>query len=222
MVVFFGSIFALQAAGVYDLLPEKLATGEYISFEEIKGYMTIQEAAAATNTEIEEFYKKFAIPENVPASTMMKGIGDLVEGYDFDGAKEALGSDGDKSEADADKADSTDASADSESDAAKATATDVTTAPVSADPATAAAGKTAETPASAASGEPAADKPAINADAVKGKMTIKDAAAAAGVDMKEFYKLFAIPENVPSNTYMRDIANTVAGYDFEARKDALK
>ncbi len=87
LVMFFGSIFAFQAAGVYRLLPEQVKAGESIAFDEIKGYMTIKEAAEATKTELKEFYKKFKIPENVPDGTKMKEISKIVSGYEFDKIK---------------------------------------------------------------------------------------------------------------------------------------
>ena len=87
MVVFFGSIFAFQAAGLYPLLPEQVKAGESLTVGEVKGYMTIEDAAKATKTELKEFYRKFEIPENVPADTMMKNISKIVSEYDFDKVK---------------------------------------------------------------------------------------------------------------------------------------
>lgn len=90
LVMFFGSIFAFQAAGVYNLLPEQVKAGESIAFDEIKGYMTIKDAAEATKTDLKEFYKKFKIPENVPDGTKMKEISKIVSGYEFDKIKRSL------------------------------------------------------------------------------------------------------------------------------------
>lgn len=92
MAVFFGSIFAFQAAGIYDIMPEQLKAEEIVNFNEIKGYMTIKDAAEATKTELKEFYKKFQIPENVPAETMMKNISKIVPEYNFDKVKGSFGS----------------------------------------------------------------------------------------------------------------------------------
>lgn len=90
IAVFFGSIFIFQAAGVYNLTPEQLKSGETIKYSEVKGYMSIKEAAEATGTELEEFYKKFKIPESVPADTMMKEISKVSPGYSLDEAKQSL------------------------------------------------------------------------------------------------------------------------------------
>lgn len=90
MALFFGAIFAFQAAGVYKLTPDAIKTGESIKYDEIKGYMTIEEAALATKTELKDFYTKFKIPENVPKAVKMKEIQNISPGYDFDGAKKSL------------------------------------------------------------------------------------------------------------------------------------
>jgi len=88
--IFFGSIFTFQALGIYKMLPEKIAVGQTINVEEIKGFMTINDAAIATKLELKEFYKKFKIPENVPADTKMKEIKNVAPSYDFEKIKESL------------------------------------------------------------------------------------------------------------------------------------
>ena len=91
MVVFFGSMFAAQATGVYQLTPTQLTTEGSLGYEEVKGYMSIKEAAESTKTELSEFYMKFKIPENVPAEIKMKEISKVAPGYDFDKVKESFG-----------------------------------------------------------------------------------------------------------------------------------
>lgn len=90
MVLFFGSIYAAKAAEVYALTPGTPKAGEIIEYDEIKGYMSIREAAAASDTELEEFYDIFMIPSNVPAETKMKEISKVSPSYDFDSAKDSL------------------------------------------------------------------------------------------------------------------------------------
>ncbi|AHF06591.1 4Fe-4S binding protein [Desulfitobacterium metallireducens] len=90
VVVFFGSILTFKAAGVYTVLPAPLKAGEAITYDEIKGYMTIKDAAEATNTPLEHFYTTFKIPKNVPAETMMKEISKTVPDYNWDEVKESL------------------------------------------------------------------------------------------------------------------------------------
>ena len=91
MVVFFGAIFASQAAGIYQLTPAPLKAGESINFDEVKGYMSIKEAAESIKIDLKVFYEKFKIPEDVPAETKMKEISKVVTGYDFDQIKGSLG-----------------------------------------------------------------------------------------------------------------------------------
>jgi Fe-S-cluster-containing hydrogenase component 2 len=90
MALFFGSIFAFQATGTYKFLPEMRKAGESIRLDEVSCGMRINEAATATRTDLKEFYKKFSVPENVPAETRMNGISKMVPGYDFEKAKEKL------------------------------------------------------------------------------------------------------------------------------------
>jgi polyferredoxin len=90
MALFFGSIFAFQAAGLYKLTPDELKTGESIGYDEIKGYMTIEEATKATKTELKDFYFKFKIPENVPKNVKMKEIQNVSPGYNLDAVKKSL------------------------------------------------------------------------------------------------------------------------------------
>ncbi len=61
-----------------------------------------------------------------------------------------------------------------------------------------------------------------NLEGIKGSMTITDAAKTVKLDIKEFYRLFKLPENVPSNTYMKDIGNVVSGYDYHQILSSLK
>ena len=169
MVVFFGSLFSAQALGLYELTPAPLKVGESLNYDEVKGYMSIKEAAEATKTDLKVFYEKFKIPENVPETTKMKEISQIAEGYDLDQAKEAL----------------------------------------------------AETTGEA---KPVSSEPqnTANLDGIKGSMTITDAAKTVKLDIKEFYRLFKLPDSVPTNTYMKDIGNVVSGYDYHAVLTSLK
>ncbi|MDA8229165.1 MAG: 4Fe-4S binding protein [Desulfitobacterium hafniense] len=57
---------------------------------------------------------------------------------------------------------------------------------------------------------------------IKGSMTIRDASATLKMDVKEFYKLFMIPEDVPAQTQMKSIEGVSPGYNFEKVKALLK
>jgi ferredoxin len=169
VALFFVPIFVTQSLGIYKMLPEKILPGQSIKIEEIRGYMTIKEAAAATRMGLEEFYKKFQIPENVPDTTKMKEIGNVAPGYNFEKIQESMQS-------------------------------------------SAGTAKTGVSP----------ETKKVNAQGIIGSMTIKEAAEGVGLDVKEFYTLFKIPENVAPETKMKEIKDKVPGYDFHKIKDALK
>lgn len=90
MALFFGSLFAAQADGLYQLTPAQLKTGEFLKYEQVKGYMSIKEAAESTGTDLQEFYTMFRIPETVSPETKMKEISQAAADYDFDAVKESL------------------------------------------------------------------------------------------------------------------------------------
>jgi len=62
----------------------------------------------------------------------------------------------------------------------------------------------------------------IDITAVKGSVTIREAAEGFKMDVKEFYKLFKIPESVPPQTQLKGIGNVFPGYDFEKIKESMK
>jgi ferredoxin len=68
------------------------------------------------------------------------------------------------------------------------------------------------------------DKGPIKVDVsqVRGSMSTKEAAEFLGLEVKEFYKVFHIPEKVPPETRMREIGKQVPGYDFHAVKDSVE
>lgn len=64
--------------------------------------------------------------------------------------------------------------------------------------------------------------PKVNINGVKGSMTIREAAEFLQMDLKDFYQLFQIPDNVPPQTQMRGIEDVAPTYDFEKMKESLQ
>ncbi len=89
--VFFGSIAALNAAGLMQVtVPtvEAVAqSGNYLKVADLRGSMSIEMGAVYTGMELSEFYKLMEIPEDVPKDTQMKYIFEFVPGYDFHAVK---------------------------------------------------------------------------------------------------------------------------------------
>jgi len=83
LTLFFAPIVVTSYLGIYKVRNEGIRSGQTISISEVRGYMTIREAAEATKIEIKEFYKIFLIPQSVTDDTKMKEIGNKVDGYDF-------------------------------------------------------------------------------------------------------------------------------------------
>jgi polyferredoxin len=88
--LFFVPIVAAQVTGNFQVLPESPKANETVSFTEIKGYMTIADAAISVGLEETAFYALFKIPGSVSSATRMKDIANIVAGYDFDAIKTSL------------------------------------------------------------------------------------------------------------------------------------
>lgn len=172
--IFFVPILAAQVTGNFQVLPESAVEGKTVTFLELKGYMTISEAATAVGMAEDAFRDAMNIPAETPSDTQMSGLSALIPDYDFDAAKE---------------------------EAAARFSPDLTEQP------------TAETSGTASQ---------VDIRGVRGSMTIAAAAAAVGLSEQDFYTLFQIPASVSSGTRMKDIANVVPGYDFDAIKNALR
>jgi len=72
------------------------------------------------------------------------------------------------------------------------------------------------------SSETADNSNKIDISGIKGSMTIREAAESLKLDLKEFYKLFKIPEDVPAQTQMKGISSVSPEYDFENVKESLR
>lgn len=87
LVLFLVPIILSRSFGLFNVLPDKPKAGQVIDASEIKGYMTIKEAAEFSRIDVDEFYEKFKIPKTVPETTKMKEIETIVPDYNFDEIK---------------------------------------------------------------------------------------------------------------------------------------
>lgn len=97
VAIFFGSIFILDAGGLYTVsLPtvaEIVEKAEYLGISDLRGSMSIEQGAFYTGKELGEFYKIMEIPTDVPKDTLLKYVNQYVPGYDFHLMKAKKGSD---------------------------------------------------------------------------------------------------------------------------------
>lgn len=89
--LFFGAITVAQVTGNYEILPKALKEGQAVPISEVKGYYSIEDAAAATGLSLKEVYDKLGIPESVSKGTKLKEISNEIPSYDFDAAKAKAG-----------------------------------------------------------------------------------------------------------------------------------
>ncbi len=90
LALFFVPIFVTDSLGLYKVRSEKVKAGQTINVSDVRGYMTIREAAEATKIELNEFYRIFKIPRDIDGETKMKEIGGKVPGYDFHKIKDGV------------------------------------------------------------------------------------------------------------------------------------
>jgi ferredoxin len=95
VTVFFGSIFILDALGLYTVsLPtqeEIQEKGDYIGIQDLRGSMSIEQGAFYTGKGLDEFYDIMEIPKTVSQETLLKNIQFEVPGYDFHSIKASKG-----------------------------------------------------------------------------------------------------------------------------------
>ena len=85
--VFFGSIFVLNAVGLFRITVPTVASVQesenYLKIVDLRGSMPIEVGAFYTGMELSEFYAVMEIPETVPPQTLLKDVVRFVPGYDF-------------------------------------------------------------------------------------------------------------------------------------------
>ncbi|KNZ42765.1 4Fe-4S binding protein [Acetobacterium bakii] len=85
--IFFGTIVIAQLTGNFEVLPKAVEEGQLLPIYEVKGYNTIEEAAALSGLTLEEVYKQLGIPEGASKTTQFKNISAQYPDYKFDEAK---------------------------------------------------------------------------------------------------------------------------------------
>jgi ferredoxin len=62
----------------------------------------------------------------------------------------------------------------------------------------------------------------ISIEEIKGYMTIKDVSIGTGIEIKDLYKKFGIPDSVPENTKLKEVQTFVPGFEVETAKEKLE
>ncbi len=91
VLIFFGSIFVLDAVGLMQVTVPTIEsveqTGNYIKVADLRGSMSIEMGALYVGMELSEFYTLMEIPPSVPKDTLLKYVYEYVPGYDFHAIK---------------------------------------------------------------------------------------------------------------------------------------
>jgi polyferredoxin len=62
----------------------------------------------------------------------------------------------------------------------------------------------------------------LNAEEIKGYMTLKEVSIGTGIELPDLYKRLGIPSSVPEDTKLKEIKNFVDGFEIEAAKEELE
>lgn len=90
LALFFVPIWILKSRDELQTTQTLPEAGEKINIEDLRGFMSIKDASTFLGISIDSFYKLFEIPENIPETTKLKEVSDLVEGYSFDSIKHQI------------------------------------------------------------------------------------------------------------------------------------
>jgi ferredoxin len=86
-VIFFGSLFVFDKAGIFTLTVPSLesvrASGENLKARDLRGMMSIETGAEYMGMELSDFYSFMEIPETVPKDTPLRNVSSYVPGWDF-------------------------------------------------------------------------------------------------------------------------------------------
>lgn len=91
LLVYFGGIGIAKISGQYSLLPDRGFRDSYQEGAEgLKGYMTLNDISIVLNMPLDEVYARMGIPASVPADVPAKELSQLIPGFSFHDAREAL------------------------------------------------------------------------------------------------------------------------------------
>ena len=92
VLLFFGGLFVANQVGMFTVTAPSVSSvtqsGKFLVAADLRGSMTIENAAKYTGKELKEFYQWMEIPESVPKETTLKGITAIFPDYSFEKIKE--------------------------------------------------------------------------------------------------------------------------------------
>jgi hypothetical protein len=213
LVLFFGAIGVAQAAGWWVTGGREVVADGTMTSADLKGWMTIEEAADGLGVSADGLVALVGAPDGsgVGADTAFKDLEALVPGFDLTTYRERV-------EAYLDGADVGVGAVPTDSAAPVATAPVTTTPTATTDvptgtPSGSGTGTPTGTPTSTPTGTPEGG--------IRGSMTLSEAAESGGVAVADLLAQAGLPADLDPGTVLRDIQNTVPGFELQTLRDAL-
>jgi hypothetical protein len=86
LLMLFAPIWAAQAAGLWTTSGRLTGTGQLVvptgrDPSEVRGWMTVQQLVDAYGVSLDEFYTRFGVPAETPASTPLSTLEQVAPGF---------------------------------------------------------------------------------------------------------------------------------------------
>lgn len=196
-VLFFGAVGVAEAAGWWTSSGRVEVVAGDLTSEEIKGWMTLGQAAEGLGVPVAELIALTApAGSGVGAQTAFKDVEGLVPGFDLTTFREQV-------------------QAYLDGRSGKGATPKVTAAPTLAPTPTSVPTSVATT--HVPTGTPTGTAP----EGIRGSVTVRQVAQANGVAIPELLAKAGLPASLDPDTLLKDIQNTVPGFEIQTIRDAV-
>lgn len=197
LTLLFGSVGVAQAAGWWVASGRESVAPETMTPSDLKGWMTLQQAADGLGVPVDDLIGLVGAPQGVAVTggAALKDLESIVSGFDLTAYRDRVQAYLDGSAATA------------------GAATSPTNAPSTALPTLPTGAPSPATPTGTPTGTPEGG--------VRGTMTVREVAAANGLDVSDLLAAARLPADLDPGTVLRDIQESVPGFEIQAIRDAV-
>ena len=201
-VLFFGAVGVAEAAGWWTSSGRVEVVAGDLTSEEIKGWMTLGQAAEGLGVPVADLIALTGAPSGsvVDAQTAFKDVEGLVTGFELTAYRERV--------------QSYLAAKPGRTPSVASTPTGTPTVPVtpSLPPAT---------PNPTVTHVPTSNPTGTPVEGIRGSMTLGEVAEANGIELGALLEAARLPADLAAETALRDIQNTVPGFEIQTIRDAV-
>lgn len=219
-----GTVGIAQATGLWQVSGREMVSVEQMTTgADVRGWMTLQQVADGTGIPVETLYARLALPTEIPASTALKDIEPLVEGFEVTVVREVVDA---ELGATSDAGDAAQVEPEANPSALEPTAMPAAPEPTVAVEATPVATVTVEhTPigdgAGSGDGEDGAPPAVTSALDIKGRHTLQEIVDATGINMDKLLAALNLPPDTDPHTAVRNLVEAGAIEEIDQIRAAV-